>query len=617
MTQLMIVESPAKAKKISGYLGAGWQVLSSMGHVCDLPAKALGVAVDDAFTLTYEVLPNKGKLVKRLTQAIRDASTIYVATDPDREGEAIAWHILKLAKVPKDKPIYRVTFNAITADAVKRAVVSSRPLDTELIEAQQTRRIVDRLVGYLASPLACQTLDGRYSAGRVQSACLRLIVERERAIGAFVPQDYQQLSVRLGTETDGFIAKLHRIKGADTRFNDPAKLSRLVDLLGGSTFTVESVKQTENVKQPAPPFTTSTLQQSASQTLGLSPDRVMDLAQLLYEQGLITYHRTDGVSVAPEAQMTARAYIDLTYGADYLPAQPPTYHAKSASAQEAHEGIRPTDIAHLPQAVDGDGMALYKLIWEWFIASQMAGSRESVTTVIIHASRNDKRYPLEFRAVGRRPVFDGFQKVYQAVDDEEERLTLPDLQPKQSLTALELWVTDHQTQPPNRFSEAGLIAELERVGIGRPSTYASTVKHIKDKGYVRRDKKHLIPTETGEKLLDYLLAHFGTVFDVGYIASLETDLDRIASGEQTRLAVLRAFWEDFQPHLTTAAQGASDRVKSRPQPQPTGEPCPKCGAELLERHGSRGSFIGCSAFPQCTYTRGLEPVLLHATEQDT
>lgn len=622
MSRLMIVESPAKAKKIGGYLGAGWQVIASAGHLCDLPAKELGVDVNAQFTPSYAVLPGKNKLVIRIKKAAQAAEAVYIATDPDREGEAIGWHILRLAKLPKDKPVYRVTFNAITADAVKRAVAAPRPIDTHLVEAQQTRRIVDRLVGYLASPLACKALDGQYSAGRVQSASLRLIVERERAITAFVSEDYQQLAVRLRAVTGEFVAKLHRIQGADTRFKNPEQLDKVVQVLKGAVYTVTDVKHAEQVKNPAPPFTTSTLQQAAAKALGLSPDKVMELAQLLYEQGQITYHRTDGVAVAPEAQAAVRAYIDVTYGTAYLPSETPTFHAKSANAQEAHEAIRPTDLNTGSDALTGDAATLYRLIRDRFIASQMAAARYAAVTITVLVSKDEKHYPLEFRAKGRNLVFDGFLKVYQEVEEEpaedDDDLALPQVHPKQIVALVEPLITQHQTQAPGRFSEAGLIAELERVGIGRPSTYAATVKQLKEKGYVKLSKKRLVPTENGEKLLDYLLAHFDTVFEPSYTATLEEDLDRISRGEKTRLQMLQTFWLAFQPHLTNASQQVSarlaERFKDRPQPKPIGEPCPKCNSELVERQGSRGMFIGCSAFPKCTYTRGVEAqaVVLHA-----
>jgi DNA topoisomerase-1 len=622
MSRLMIVESPAKAKKIGGYLGEGWQVIASAGHLCDLPAKELGVDVNAQFTPSYAVLPGKNKLVMRIKKAAQAAEAVYIATDPDREGEAIGWHALRLAKLPKDKPVYRVTFNAITADAVRRAVAAPRPMDTHLVEAQQTRRIVDRLVGYLASPLACKALDGQYSAGRVQSASLRLIVERERAITAFVPEDYQKLAVRLRVVTGEFVAKLHRIQGADTRFKDPEQLNKVVQVLQGATFTITDVKHAEQVKNPAPPFTTSTLQQAAAKALGLSPDRVMELAQLLYEQGQITYHRTDGVAVAPEAQAAARAYIDATYGTACLPSETPTFHAKSANAQEAHEAIRPTDLTTLSEALTGDAASLYRLIRDRFIASQMAAARYAAVTITVLVSKDEKQYPLEFRAKGRNLVFDGFLRVYQEVEEEpaedDDEHTLPEVHPKEIAALVEPLITQHQTQAPGRFSEAGLIAELERVGIGRPSTYAATVKQLKEKGYVKLSKKRLVPTETGEKLLDYLLAHFDTVFEPTYTATLEEDLDSIARGEKTRLQMLQTFWLAFQPHLTNASQQAAahlaERFKNRPQPKPIGEPCPQCNSDLVERQGSRGMFIGCSAFPKCTYTRGAESqaVVLHA-----
>lgn len=571
--KLVIVESPAKSKKIAGFLGQGWRVEACLGHVRDLPEAELGVEVAADFRPTYEVLPGKGNVVKKLLKAIKDAEAVYVATDPDREGEAIAWHLLKLANVPKDKPVYRALFHAITQDAVREAVAHPRALDVNLVEAQQARRIVDRLVGYLASPLAAKALDGKFSAGRVQSVCLRLVVEREREIETFTPETFWTLALRLAADGTEFTAKLHRVKGADSAFKTREPLDKLVTLLQPAQVWVGKAGRSVKARQPLPPFTTSALQQAASKDLGLSPDKTMALAQTLYEQGWITYMRTDGVSVAPEAQQAVRAYIHVTYGADYLPPEIPTYTVKTANAQEAHEAIRPTDVTRLPEAVDGDGAALYTLIWKRFVASQMAPALYTVTGAVIYVGKTSGQpFPLEFRASGRTLVFDGFLKVYEEPADEgeedEDSELLPPLASGQMLTLVAPVVEEHQTRAPARYTEAALVAALEQRGIGRPSTYAGMVRTVKDKGYVKISQKRLVPTENGMALCDFLTAHFADVLAYDYTARLEESLDRIAAGDTTRLAVLQTFWAGFQPQIGGAAEYALGQVKARQTSKP-------------------------------------------------
>ena len=482
--KLMIVESPAKSTKIAGFLGEGWRVEACLGHICDLPEAELGVDITADFRPTYTVLPGKGNLVKKLLKAIKDAEAVYVATDPDREGEAIAWHILKLANIPQDKPVYRIMFHAITKEAVQEAVAHPRALDINLVEAQQTRRIVDRLVGYLASPLAAKALDGKFSAGRVQSVCLRLVVEREREIEGFTLESYWTLALKLTANDEAFTARLYQIKGADSTFKTREPLDKLVVLLNHAQLWVGNTGRTVKARHPLPPFTTSSLQQAASKGLGLSPEKTMALAQTLYEQGLITYMRTDGVSVAAEALTGARDYITREHGADYLPPETPTYTVKTANAQEAHEAIRPTDITRLPQDAKGDGAALYGLIWKRFIASQMAPALYTFTGAVIYAGKvQGQPFPMEFRAQGRSLLFEGFLKVYQEPADEGEESEadgmLPLLTENQILKLVAPQVEEHQTRAPARYTEAGLVQALEQRGIGRPSTYASMVKHMR------------------------------------------------------------------------------------------------------------------------------------------
>lgn len=572
--KLVIVESPAKSKKIAGFLGQGWRVEACLGHVRDLPEAELGVDVQSDFRPTYEVLPGKGNVVKKLLKAIKDAEAVYVATDPDREGEAIAWHLLKLANVPKDKPVYRALFHAITEDAVREAIAHPRALDVNLVEAQQARRIVDRLVGYLASPLAAKALDGKFSAGRVQSVCLRLVVEREREIETFTPETYWTLALKLAADGAEFTAKLHRVKGADNVFKTRDPLDKLATLLQSAQMWVGKAGHTVKARHPLPPFTTSSLQQAASKGLGLSLDRTMALAQTLYEQGRITYMRTDGVSIAPEAQAAVRDYIAREQGSDYLPPEPPTYTVKAANTQEAHEAIRPTDANRLPRDVDGDGAALYALIWKRFVASQMSPALYTVTGAVIYAGKaQGQPFPMEFRAQGRALLFDGFLKVYEEpADDGEENAdesgTLPPLKDNQPLKLVAPQVEEHQTRAPARYTEAALVQALEGRGIGRPSTYASMVKTVKEKGYVKVSQKRLIPTENGIALCGFLTAHFADMLAYDYTARLEDQLDRIASGNTTRLDVLRAFWDGFNPQLGQATEFALAQVKARHTPKP-------------------------------------------------
>ncbi len=623
--KLVIVESPAKAKKIACFLGEGWRVEASRGHVRDLPRTELGVDVAHDFRPTYELLPRKGNLVRRLMKAAKEAEAIYLATDPDREGEAIAWHLLQMARLPKDKKIHRSTFAAITKQAVLDALNSPRHLDTALIEAQQTRRIVDRLVGYLVSPLACKALDGRLSAGRVQSVCLRLVVEREREIENFTAQTYWTLAVELDADGQSFKANLHRIKNASPQFTALEQANKIAGLLKKAQIWVAKAGQHNKERKPLPPFTTSSLQQAAAKGLGLSPEHTMQVAQMLYEAGLITYHRTDGVSVAQEAQQAAGMVILRQYGEQYLPEKPPVYKTKSANAQEAHEAIRPTDVNHLPNAEKGEGATLYELIWQRFVASQMANATYTVTFAILHAGQSQQKpFPLELRAQGRELAFDGFLRVYEEPADDgedeenEDAGTVPVLKQGQVLEMVDVPVTEKQTYPPARFTEALLVQTLEKQGIGRPSTFASTIKVLKDRKYVKLSKKRIQPSDLGLRLNDFLVAQFPNVFAYDYTAKMEAQLDEIASGDSTRLATLQSFWKDFQPVLGTATEATLAQIKARPQAQPIGETCPNCGGDLLQREGKNGAFIGCANYPTCSYTRAVEskPLVLRPTVEE-
>jgi DNA topoisomerase I len=542
--------------------------------------------------------------VARLVKALKGASAVYLATDPDREGEAIAWHILQVADLDDAIPVYRVRFNAITAAAVKAALQHPQTLDVDLVEAQQARRLVDRLVGYLASPLACKALDGRFSAGCVQSVALRLVVEREREIAAFTPHPYQTLSVQLQT-ADGapLMADLSAIKGMDTQFTNAAPLRKLVQRLQTAQFWVTQAETKTVKRQPAPPFTTSSLQQAAADRLDFTPARTMQVAQILYEAGRITYHRTDALHVAPEAQQAAREIIAQQYGDDYRPPEAPTYIRKAAAVQGAHEAIRPVKVDDLPDDNgDGDGAKLYALIWQRFVASQMAAARDRVQVIQIAAGAlTDKPLPLRLQARAQQPDFDGFRRVY-ATEDDDTAAALPAVAVGQPLTWEKPLVANHKTRAPARYTPASLIAALERAGVGRPATYASMVQVIQDKGYVTCKKRQFRPTEQGERLLDFLTTYFDAVIDVHYTADLEAQLDRIAAGDMTRHALLRDFWTTFQPGITASTAHITDVVIDTP--------CPTCGGELVMRHGARGSFLGCSNFPQCTHTQAAQPLHL-------
>ncbi|MHB8627541.1 MAG: type I DNA topoisomerase [Aggregatilineales bacterium] len=610
--KLLIVESPTKARKIASFLGAGWRVEASLGHVRDLPERDLGVDVEHAFALTYYPLPGKQAVIKRLIQAMHEADHIYLATDPDREGEAMAWHILQVANLPKGKPIERVTFTSITKAAVLAAIVTPRPLDVNLVEAQQTRRAVDRLTGYLASSLTSRALDERASAGRVQSVCLRLVVEREEAIAAFTPRTYWSLAVRLRAPSGEFVAQLGSVKGNRVEQLSREQADILVQRLTGAVYSVGAVEHTETMRRSAPPFTTASLQQAAGKALRLTPDETMRLAQALYERGDVTYMRTDGVEVAPEAQRAARQFITQFYGEAYLPPQPPVYHAKS-SAQESHEAIRPTDVTRETVA-DGQQkadalMRLYELIRARFLASQMAPARFTRTVVSVQVGETTTQpYPIVFEVCHLKPVFDGFLKVYEEALEEGEAASadsgdaLPDLTKGQPLAFVEWLKVEHTTRAPERYTEASLVQALETRGIGRPATYAPTIKLVKDKGYVKRDGNRLVPTEVGIRVCAFVVEHFPHVFEFDYTARLEAELDQVAAGTVTRLAVLTAFWEDFQPSLRAVGEVVNRALAARPKPQPVGADCPKCGKPLVKRQSRYGEFVACSGFPNCKFT---------------
>jgi DNA topoisomerase-1 len=633
--RLVVVESPAKAKTISGILGPGYRVLASMGHVCDLPRKGLGIEVEQGFRPRWVTAPKKQKTVKKLRKAAAASSAVYLATDLDREGEAIAWHVLRLLKLEKGLPVHRVTFHEITPQALRAAFQETGELNQDLVEAQQTRRILDRLVGYKISPLLWRRVKGGkgLSAGRVQTVALRLVVDREREIEAFEPEEYWTIEALLAQQIPDptpFLAQLYRIGKQKPELKSKEDADAIVQALEGALYWVEDVQKRRKQRRPDAPFTTSTLQQAASRALHWGPKQTMAVAQQLYEgvsigdegnTGLITYMRTDSTYVAPEAQQAARQVIGQYFGEEYLPARPPVYRTKSASAQEAHEAIRPTGVQRTPRQVrshlDAKQDALYTLIWRRFVASQMANAVFDVTTVLIPTAKGarDQRLPYLFRARGRVRLFDGFLRVYEEAldvgEEQEEEKPLPPLRKDEALDLLELIPKQHWTKPPPRYTEASLIKELERRGIGRPSTYAGMVSLIQRRRYVSREKRVLVATPLGLVVCDQLVRFFPELFDYAFTAQMEQALDQVAGGRQRRQGVLEDFWAGFEPTLEKArAEMPTVVVQSNGVAQggkapavPLEEACPECGAALVRREGRFGPFIGCSAYPKCKYTR--------------
>ncbi|MBN1810865.1 MAG: type I DNA topoisomerase [Anaerolineae bacterium] len=633
---LIIVESPTKAKALRGFLGRGYRVLASMGHVRDLPLKQLGVDVEHNFRPTYHQLKKAAKTLKQIKEASQDATTVILATDPDREGEAIAWHVTQAIKTAlKGKPLRRVTFHEITPQAVQAALTDPGELDMDLVNAQQARRVLDRLVGYQVSPVLWKAIRGRkgLSAGRVQTVALRLVVERDREIAAFIPQEYWTLDAELSKVDDEehrFRARLFRIGKEKPDLKTEADALAVVEALEGADWRVLKVKKQRKTRHPYPPYTTSTLQQDAANRLGWPAAKTMRVAQELYEGvalpdegtvGLITYMRTDSTHVAEPAQQEAREVIARFWGEEYLPEKSPQYKTKAKVAQEAHEAIRPTSSQRTPRAIRDhltpDQAKLYELIWRRFIASQMKPAVYNVTTVDVATARDGKDLPYLFRASGRELLFEGFLKVYEVRDEkpaEEEgaaEQTLPPLNDGEPLVLHGLYPEQHFTKPPPHFTEASLIKELEKQGIGRPSTYASIVRTILQREYVERQKKSLLATELGYVVCDFLVVQFPDLFAVGFTAQMEDELDSIARGERGWVEALRTFYVPFSEALGQAQETAQIQTISAPTGQnkrkaggkaaPTGETCPECGSPVLLRQGKYGRFRACSNFPKCKW----------------
>jgi DNA topoisomerase-1 len=617
---LLIVESPAKAKTIGRYLGEGYQVKASVGHVRDLPSKTLSVDIEHGFAPVYEVSPGKKAVLDDIRAAGRSADRIYLATDPDREGEAIAWHVAEAAGLAPAKT-QRIVFHQVTKDAVQHALTEARELDRDLIDAQQARRVLDRLVGYQISPLLSKTMHKPLSAGRVQSVALRLVVEREREIRAFVPVEYWSLEAELRRRAGArevFRARLIKIKGEDAELRARPDVDQILAALEGAEYTVHEVQAGERRRRPQPPFITSTLQAAASGRLHYSPKQTMMLAQQLYEGievdgapvGLITYMRTDSTQVAPEAQQEARAYIGERYGKEYLPGQAPQYRTKSALAQEAHEAIRPTSVYRTPEAMravlDPRQARLYELIWQRFVASQMVPAVYETMRVDVVAAGD-----YLFRATGQRLIFPGYLAVYRDEDDDqEETRTLPPLVKGEVVDLLQLLPEQHFTQPPARFSEATLVKELEANGVGRPSTYASIVSVIQNRQYVVKTNNQLVPTDLGMVVCDGLVAAFTDIIDVGYTAAMEAQLDDVAAGKLGYRAMLEGFYGPFSLALGTAqpimATAIEHSLSANLAVTAEALVCPQCGRPLQVKLSRAGRFLGCSGYPECRYTQDLD-----------
>ncbi|HZD10421.1 MAG TPA: type I DNA topoisomerase [Candidatus Binatia bacterium] len=627
---LVIVESPAKARTIGRYLGRGYTVKSSVGHIRDLLKSRLSVDVENNFEPEYRVPNEKRDTMKELRKAAEKAEVIFLATDPDREGEAIAWHVREAAEMEPSRT-RRVVFQEITKPAVKAAFENPRDIDMDRVDAQQARRILDRLVGYKLSPLLWRKVRSRLSAGRVQSVAVRLIVEREREIEAFEPEEYWSIEAELSQEEfrqedprPYFTAKFHRFKGEDPVLSSEEDVRPHVEALEKATWTVGEVRLGKRRRRPAAPFTTSTLQQEASRHLSYDTNRTMRIAQQLYEgvdlgnegtEGLITYMRTDSVAVSEEAQKEARDFILEKYGAEYMPDSPRVHRTKSKLAQEAHEAIRPTSVLRVPKKVKPflkkDQYRLYQLIWKRFVASQMSDAEYDTVSVDIYAGDakvEPHKRPYLFRASGSTLRFPGFLALYEESRPEDEpedaEVEVPtDLEEGEVVDLLQLLPQQHFTQPPPRFSEATLVKELEENGIGRPSTYASIISTIQARGYVRPEDRRLVPTDTGKLVNDLLVEYFPNVMSVDFTARLEDELDAIAEGKAW-VPVVAEFYGDFSENLQVAEKDMP-KVKLHQEAEPVGRDCPRCGNPLLYRYGRYGKFIGCSNFPDCRYTEQI------------
>lgn len=616
MSKLVIVESPAKAKTIRKYLGNGYEVTASMGHIRDLPASQLGIDVEHHYTPQYINIKGKEKIIKELKSEAKQAETVYLATDPDREGEAISWHLANLLGLDVEAA-NRVTFGEITKKGVTQGMAAPRAIDMDLFNAQQARRILDRLVGYKLSPFLWRKVRRGLSAGRVQSVAVRLIVDREKEIEAFVPEEYWNIDALLSppSSTRKFTARLAATAdGKKLEVKSEAEAKAVTDALEGAQYTVKSLSKGKRKKSPAPPFITSTLQQEASRRLGFTATRTMRAAQTLYEgvevagqgtMGLITYMRTDSLRIADEAVAAAKEFIGGQWGEAYVCGYQRTYKSRSATAaQDAHEAIRPTNPGLTPDEVEksvtGDAAKLYRLVWSRFIASQMSDCQQDTVSAEIAAAG------YVFRASGYVVTFEGFTALYEEATDEKEKkeTALPPLAEGDVLKLRELKPEQKFTQPPARYSEATLIKALEENGIGRPSTYAPIITTIIDRGYVEREQKKLLPTKLGRVINDLMLAQFPDIVDVTFSADMEKQLDKVESGKEDWHDVIDQFYQGFDASLQHAEEAMKDQKIKIPDEE-TDEVCEVCGRKMVIKTGRYGKFLACPGFPECRNTRRI------------
>ena len=613
MSKLVIVESPAKAKTIKKYLGTGYDVVASVGHIRDLPKSTLGIDVENGFKVKYINMADKKEVIAKLKAAAKKADAVYLATDPDREGEAISWHLAHILGLDT-ADLNRVTFNEITKTGVKNGMASPRSIDLNLVDAQQARRVLDRLVGYKLSPFLWKKVRRGLSAGRVQSVALKLIVDREKEIRDFVAEEYWTVEAELLKDKRGFVAKLYGTadgKKIDT-IKTGAEADSILKMLGGAEYTVSRVKKGVKTRQPAPPFNTSTLQQEASRKLGFTGRRTMSTAQTLYEgveipgigtTGLITYMRTDSLRISEEARAAAAAFIENTYGSEYLPKKPRYFKTKN-NAQDAHEAIRPTIADLTPDKVKSaltpDQYKLYKLIWDRFTASLMAACIHDTVSVDITAA------DYIFRASGYSVKFDGYTKIYvEGVDEEEkENGKLPKLCEGDKLDLKKLIPSQHFTQPPARYTEPTLIKTLDENGVGRPSTYVPIISNIITREYIEREKKSLKPTQLGETVSDLITEYFNKIINVKFTANMETSFDKIEEGDLQWVDAIKKFYSDFDA-LLQKAEKSLDGQRIKVPEEETDVICENCGRHMVIKSGRFGKFLACPGYPECKNTKPI------------
>lgn len=613
---LVIVESPAKAKTIGKYLGRDYEVRACMGHLRDLPKSVLGVDIEHDFEPNYKPIRGKEDLIGELKKSAAEAQIVYLATDPDREGEAISWHLKELLHLDDDKA-RRVTFNEITKKVVQESIGEPREIDQKLVDAQQARRILDRIVGYQISPIMWKKIKPKLSAGRVQSVATRMVNEREKEIEGFQAEEYWTLDASLLAEGAAapFTARYHGVNGKKQELASESEVTAVTEAIRNEVFCVKSVKRSDKQRSPSPPFTTSSMQQEASRKLNMTPRRTMAIAQQLYEGvdiagegtvGLITYMRTDSLRISEEAIAAAKSFILGRYGAEYYPAQARHYKSKGA-AQDAHEAIRPSNVALTPEQIKSDltpeQYRLYRLVWGRFVASQMANAVYDSVSVEVTAAEHD------FRASASHLKFSGYTAVYEEGRDEdkteEKESALPALVEGEVVTLRDFSPEQHFTQPPSRYTDATLIRAMEEQGIGRPSTYAPTVSTILDRSYVKKSGKYLHITNLGRAVTEWMEKYFAEIEDLKFTANMEQRLDAVEEGEVQWRDILRDFYSGFEDQLTTAQEGERQNVP----PEYSEEVCPTCGKQMVERDGRFGRFLGCSGYPDCTFTMPLVEIM--------